>query len=222
MHIHIRDGIDDINHFQKFIDVGKNHNIDTFLFLEHGNRVLKNHTGYLINKQNIDKMKKSINLIKKANKDVNIYNGIEIDYSFDEKFRRDTNYIIEYGKFDYVIGGVHGYKYDNRKTYFEYILDMINNYKIDIVAHIKLYDDWKEYCDYLEKIIVRCSKRNIMIEINTSERSIWTEEQLEYMFSLMKKYSVKYTIGSDAHHLEGLMENYDLIRKRLTKLGEEI
>ena len=167
-------------------------------------------------------MKESINKIKMLNKDVVIYNGIEIDYSFDKKVRKETKNIINYGKFDYVIGGVHGYKYDKREVYFEYILDMIKNYSINIVAHIKLYDDWKKYINYLEKIVVECEKRNVMIEINTSARSIWTEDQLEYMLTLMKKHSVKYTIGSDAHHLETLTENYDIIRERLLKLGEII
>ena len=222
MHIHIRDGIDNIEKFQKFVDNGKANGIDYFVFLEHGNRISPNHKGYLVSHDAIDKRKKSINLIKEKNKDVEIYNGIEIDYSFDTSFRNETNNILEYGKFDFVIGGVHGYKYDDRKTYFEYIIDMIINYDIDIVAHIKLYDDWKEYEDYLEKIAIECSKKNVMIEINSSTRSIWNEEQLEYMLKLMKKYSINYTIGSDAHHLEELMENYQILKKRLLKLGEKI
>ena len=32
MHIHIRDGINDIKHFQKFIDNGKKYDIDTLYF----------------------------------------------------------------------------------------------------------------------------------------------------------------------------------------------
>ena len=50
-----------------------------------------------------------------------------------------------------------------------------------------------------------------MMEINTSDRSIWNIEQLNYMLDLFKKYDIKYTIGSDAHKVEELGVNYDLM-----------
>ena len=217
LHIHIRDGIDDLSQLQKFIDVGRKNNIDTFCFLEHGNRISPKHVGYLDNYDSIDKMKKSINFIRNNNKDIIIYSGIEIDYSTELEFRNKTLNLLEYGKFDIVIGSIHNFKFDDEEKYFDYIIDMINNYPINIIGHIKLKENYKDYYNKIEEIIKMCHDKKIKIEINTSERSIWNEEQFNYMIDLLNKYNVSFTCGSDAHKNEDVGFNYKLLNRRLKK-----
>ena len=200
MHIHIRDGLHDINELQKFIDIGKKRNIDTFVFLEHGNRVSKKHHGILEDYDTIDQIKKIIKKIKQKNPDIVIYDGIEIDYSDDIDFRNKTIDLINYGNFDYVLGGIHGIKFTDGKDYFKSIIDMLNNYKIDIIAHIKLMEDYRNYKELLKQIIILCSIKNVKVEINTSDRSRWNDDQLKFILNMLEEFEVPYTIGSDAHN----------------------
>ena len=65
---------------------------------------------------------------------------------------------------------------------------------------IKLDEDYIDYQDNLDKIVKKVQDKNICIEINTSDRSRWSEEQLVYMLELMQKYNTKFIIGSDAHN----------------------
>lgn len=199
MHIHIRKGLYDINELQKFIDIGKKRDIDTFVFLEHGNRVSKKHQGILKDYNSIDLMKDIIEKIKQRNPEITIYNGIEIDYSDDIDFRKETINLINYGNFDYVLGGIHSIKFIEGKDYFKYIIDMLNNYKIDIIAHIKLMDDYINYKELLKEIMLLCSVKKVKIEINTSDRSRWNDDQLKFMLNLLEEFEVTYTLGSDAH-----------------------
>ena len=115
--------------------------------------------------------------------------------------------------FDYIISSVHGIKYLNldNKAYYKAMLDTVKKYPLNILAHLKLYDDYKDHDKIINQILKECKKKNVMLEINTSDRSIWNVEQLEYMLSLFDKYDIKYTIGSDAHKPEELGINYDLM-----------
>lgn len=199
MHIHIRNGINNLEELKKFIDKGIDQKINTFLLLEHGNRISEKHIGYLNSYSKIDEFNKSIIEIQNLYKDIKIFKGIEIDYSIDLKFRKDTLDLLKYGNFDLVIGSIHSYKFDDGLDYFKYIIDMINNYPINIIGHIILRDNWEEYKEILKEIIFLCSKKNIKIEFNTSDRSKWNNEQFMFMLNEMNKYDVSYSFGSDAH-----------------------
>jgi len=202
MHIHIRDGINNLEELKKFIERGISKKIKKFLLVEHGNRISEKHIGYLTSNKQIDDFKDSITKIQNIYKDIKILKGIEIDYSIEPSFRKDTLNILKYGDFDLVIGSIHSYQFTDGLDYFKYIIDMINNYPIDIIGHIILRDNWEEYKDILKKIIILCSKKNIKIEINTSDRSRWNNEQLSFMLNEMNKYGVMYSFGSDAHSSE--------------------
>ena len=215
MHIHIRDIINKTNSIDEFILEEKKYDVRELCFLEHGNRISKKHQGFLVDNSSFEQLNLIVQRARKLYPDLNIFNGIEIDYSKDSEFRSDTlNYLAE-ENFDIVIGSIHSYKFENGLDYFNAIIDMINNYPINIVGHIKLRDNWDEYKKNLEDIIVLCAKKNIKIEINTSDRSIWNEEQFVYMLSKMKENRVEFTIGSDAHHLDEIGKNYVLVNKRL-------
>jgi len=219
LHLHIRDGINNKKELQEFINNGKNYGINKFCMLEHGNRVSPKHFGYLNSYSAIDAFIASIDEIKEENKDIEILSGIEIDYSPDLEFRKRTFELLEYGHFDLVIGGVHSLELTNERDYFNYILDMIEFYPIDVIAHIKLRTNWAEYKDLIKFVIVKASKKNIKIEINSSDRSLWNEEQFEFMMDMILKYNVSYTCGSDSHHSNEIGTNYELIENRLKKRG---
>ena len=59
-----------------------------------------------------------------------------------------------------------------------------------------------------------------MFDINTSDRSRWNIQQLEYMLNLFKKYGTRYTVGSDAHNIDEIgyhiKEEYIKINKILS------
>ena len=215
LHIHIRDCIGNPDKLQEFVDKGKNYNINEFCFLEHGNRISKKHHGFLDSYDSIDLMKETINNVINKNRSVKIYNGIEIDYSHDKKFRKRTLELLRYGNFDIVIGSIHSYRFENGIDYFNSILDMINNYPINIIGHIKLTEDWKEYKEILKRIINECSNKNIKIEINTSSRSIWNEEQFDFMIDTIFKHNASFTCGSDAHHIDEIGANYKVLKKKI-------
>ena len=58
------------------------------------------------------------------------------------------------------------------------------------------------YDDLFKEILDICNKKNVLIEINTSDRSRWDDDQLYYMLEIMKKYNVNYVYSSDAHKFE--------------------
>lgn len=221
MHIHIRDGIDNIDELKKFIDIGLSKKIKTFLLLEHGNRISEKHIGYLNSNNHIDKFNNAVSQIRKVCGDIKIYKGIEIDYSVDLNFRKQTLDLLRYGNFDLVIGSIHSYQFKDRRDYFKYIIDMINNYPINIIGHIILKENWEEYKEILKEIIKLCSKNSVKIEINTSERSRWNDQQLSFMLTEMLKSNVSYLFGSDAHSSDevgnGIEEFYEKVLRYKSK-----
>ena len=130
--------------------------------------------------------------------------GIEIDYSNDLTFRNETFNILNYGKFDWIVGAIHSMKFVDYGKYLEAIIDMLNNYDINAIAHIKKTNQYNMYDNLFGEILDICNKKKILIEINTSDRSRWDDNQLCYMLKMMKKYNVNYIYSSDAHKLEDI------------------
>lgn len=215
LHIHIRDGINNIYELQKFIDNAKKYDIDDLCFLEHSNRISDKHFGYLDDFNRIDEFNSTIEEIRKLNSGISIRSGIEIDYSTNLEFRQRTMDLINYGHFDIVIGSIHSYKFEDGINYFKYILDMLDNYPISIIGHIKLLDNYLDYKDIIGEVIKKAKSKNVSIELNTSDRSIWNDEQYEFMIDLINKYDVAITCGSDSHHENQIFHNYDILSKRL-------
>ena len=217
LHIHIRDIINGVSSFDEYILAEIENGVNEVCFLEHGDRISEKHHGYLVDDESASVLKNVVESAKAKYPKLDIYNGIELDYSMDIDFRNRTLEYLKKNNFDIVIGSIHCYKFNDGKDYFNSIIDMINNYPIDIIGHIKLRENWREYVNIIEEIIRLCSEKNIKIEINTSDRSLWNEEQFDFMLSLMKQYNVNYTIGSDAHHLDEIGKNYKLVMNRLDR-----
>lgn len=204
MHIHLKNAIYDQELFEKYIQRCINCGLQRVVFLDHGNRISTKHKPVLFTQESIDQFNKKISDFKKtelSNK-IEIIRGIEIDYSDDSSFRRETFNILKYGKFEWIIGAIHSLKFDNYGQYLAAIIDMLNNYDIKVIAHIKKIDDCTKYNDLFKQILNICHERKILIEINTSDRSRWDEKQLYYMLDLMEQYVVNYVFSSDAHNIE--------------------
>jgi len=199
-HIHIKEGYKSLKILDDYLKQARNMNLSSVVFLEHGNRLNSNHIGILSNIENINIYNRTLRYMKEHVNDIKIFTGIEIDYSDNFDFRKQTLELLKYGNFDIVIGSIHFIKFENKEDYYLSILDMINNYDIDIIGHIKLDDNFIDYLDILEDIIKMCHVKDIRIEINTSDRARWNDKQLVYMLGLMKKHNVKYFLGSDAHN----------------------
>ncbi|MDD5865302.1 MAG: PHP domain-containing protein [bacterium] len=204
MHIHLKNAIYEQNLFDQYvkrcIDIG----IEKVVFLDHGNRISNKHKPVLYTKEAIDSFNNKISIYRNSDKSVKltIIKGIEIDYSNNLDFRNETLNIIQYGQFEWIIGAIHSIKFDNLGQYLKSILDMLDNYPITAIAHIKMDKDYKLYQDLFIDILNKCHEKNVLIEINTSNRARWSDEQLYYMLELMRKYKVDFVYSSDAHSVD--------------------
>lgn len=198
MHIHLKEGIKDKEVFKQYIKKCIEMKVKRVVFLDHGNRISQKHTPVLYSKKTIEEFNKMISNFDQ-NEKFSIIKGIEIDYSTDLNFRKQTFKILNYGNFEWIIGAIHSMKFETLQGYLESVIDMLKNYNINAVAHLKLDNTYKKYENLLIRILKLCFEKGVFIEINTSDRSRWTDEQLYYMLELMNKNKVNYVYSSDAH-----------------------
>ena len=211
-HIHLKKGIHDYDVMKEYIDRCIELGIDEVVFLDHGNRVSSKHHPVLTDQKIIQEFFKMVRRARREYKNITIHTGIEVDYFPDRKRQKQEIDLMNSG-FDYILASVHGVKELNldENGYYQAILDVVKKYPLQILAHLKLYDDYLEHDDMIRKILMECGKKNVMIEINTSDRSIWSLEQFQYMFHLFQEYHISYTVGSDAHAIEEIGMNYSLV-----------
>ncbi|MDD6387796.1 MAG: PHP domain-containing protein [Bacilli bacterium] len=221
MHIHLKKGVNDYEIMKEYINRCIELGLKKVIFLDHGNRTTPNHKSVLNNDEVISKFLELVELARSKYKNINIYTGIEVDYSKDEEFRRNEEKLMN-NNFDYILGSVHGIKLLTEEEYYKNNIDLIDSYKIDILCHLRLYDNYLEYNYLIEEIVKKCSEKNIKIEINTSNRSLWSLEQFEYMMNLFRKYKVDYVVGSDSHNVDELGTNYNLIKSYFKNRKREI
>lgn len=219
MHIHLKEALYNQKLFDMYVKKCIDCGIKKAVFLDHGNRISIKHKPALSTKDAINQLDKKISefrLSNLANK-IEILKGIEIDYSNNLEFRNETFDILNYGKFDWIVGAIHSIKFDNYGKYLEAIIDMINNYEINVIAHIKKTDQYNMYDNLFEKILTICNKKKILIEINTSDRSRWDDKQLYYMLEMMKKNNVNYVYSSDAHKFEDIGYMIEEVKVKVEK-----
>lgn len=221
MHIHLKKGITDYEIMKKYINRCIELEFEKVIFLDHGNRTSPKHKPVLNNDIVINKFFKLIKQARNEFKNIKIYTGIEVDYSSDIEFRNNELKLMN-KNFDYILGSVHGIKTLTEEEYYKCNIDLIKTYPINILCHLRLYDNYLNYNSLINEIVEICGKKDIMIEINTSNRAIWNLNQLEYMLNLFRKYNVKYTIGSDSHKVEELGTNYALINDYFESRKREI
>lgn len=201
MHIHLKAGVTDINIMRDYIKKCREMNLTRVLFLDHGNRMSVKHKPVLNDPKVIKNFFENIEIVKEESPDIDINVGIESDFSYDKEFRKKEEEILKKYKFDYIIGSVHGMDNADYENYLDAILDMEKTYTLDIIGHLKLRKEYENYKSKIEEIVKIAAQRKLMFDVNTSDRSRWNIQQLEYMMGLFKKYKVKYTIGSDAHNI---------------------
>lgn len=211
-HIHLKNGVSNIEIMKEYLDKCLDKKIDKVLFLDHGNRISPNHKPVLYNKEIILDFFKNIDCVKDLYPSITIYKGIEVDYSIDKEFCDNEIELMKLG-FDYVIGSVHGYKNYSRDEYYQRNLDMLDIYPINILGHLRLWDDYLDYSLVVEEIVKKCSQKGISIEISTSTRAMWSKEQYLFMNNLIKKYNVTTTVGSDAHNVDEIAINFERLEE---------
>lgn len=219
MHIHLKDGVKNQEVFDKYVEKCILLKLKRVVFLDHSNRISPTHIAVLCSENVIDTFNSMIDKFNQSAKSNNlkIIKGIEIDYSEDLNFRKETEKILNYGKFEWIIGAIHSMKFESLKEYLKSVIDMLNNYNINAVAHLKLDDTYKKYSCLVKKILKLCFSKNVSIEINTSDRSRWNDNQLYYMLNLMNKYKVNYVFSSDAHKVNEIGYMIDETMKKVKK-----
>lgn len=226
MHIHLKSGITDIRIMRKYLEKFKELNIDRVLFLDHGNRISPNHTPVLNDAETVKKFFENIKIVRAEYPEIEINIGIESDFSYDNDFKEKEFKILSSFPFDYIIGSVHGMGKAEYKDYLQANIDMLNTYPLNILGHLKLRKEYEKYKEMIEEIVKIATEKNIKFDVNTSDRSRWNLQQLEYMLDLFKKYGTKYTIGSDAHCIEEIgyhvNEEYIKINKILNHAKRDI
>lgn len=211
MHIHLKSGVNDSEIIKSYLDRCRLCGVNRVVFLDHGNRISPKHKPVLYNNQIISKFLELIAAAKNEYEDITVFSGIEVDWSNNKDFVKNELKLLE-NPFDYRLGAVHDIKHLTRKKYYLDNLQLCKKYPINVLAHLKLYDDYLKYKRAIVKIVKICAKKHIAIEINSSERSLWTFEQFKFMMNLIKKYGACYTIGSDAHEKEDICENFEIIK----------
>lgn len=211
MHIHLKSGVNDYEIIKSYLERCRSCGLNRVVFLDHGNRISPKHKPVLYNNQIISKFLELIDIVRKEYDDINVFSGIEVDWSRNKKFVNTELKLLE-NSFDYRLGAVHGIKHLTRKKYYRENLHLCKSYPINVLAHLKLYDDYVKYKRVIVKIVKICAKRHIAIEINSSTRSLWTFDQFEFMMNLIRRYGVCYTIGSDAHKKEDICGNFEIIK----------
>lgn len=211
-HIHLKNGVSNIEIIKEYLDKCLEKKIDKVLFLDHGNRISQNHKPVLYNKEIILDFFKNIDSVRDLYPGITIYKGIEVDYSIDKDFCDNEITLMKLG-FDYIIGSVHGYKNYSKDEYYKRNLDMLDIYPINILGHLRLWDDYLDYSLVIEEIVKNCGQKGISIEISTSARAMWSKEQYLFMNNLINKYNVTTTVGSDAHNVDEIAINFELLKE---------
>lgn len=211
IHIHPRPDCFSIDVLCHYVDLCIELGINKVGFVEHGRRILKNHQGVLNNKNDILSFAQIIETIKNKKKyqTLEIKCGIEIDYSTDSLFVEDM--LRECAKvrgLDYIIGSVHGF---SKKPYGEYInavLNLISNYKIDVLGHFLLSEDIVNYWDEIKHMLDILHSKQIALELNKAERYDCKNPNLKKSFlHKVLLRDVMLVFGSDAHSYSELMKN---------------
>ena len=201
MHIHVRSAVDDYSNLKLYINRCIELGLNKVLLLDHGPRLSKNHFAKLDTPEKIFKFKENIERARKEYSNIQIFYGIELDFSYDKEFNDFNNQLTDIG-FDYVISAVHHYRFTNGRDYLKAVIQMIDTCRFDIIGHMLLKYDWKDCLDLIDIVLDKVKEKGIIIEINTSDRSRWGDDALEYMLEKMNEYGITYTIGSDAHSVE--------------------
>lgn len=71
-------------------------------------------------------------------------------------------------------------------------------------------------------ILNKVKEKGLIIEINTSDRSRWDSETLEYMIIKMNENGINYTIGSDAHSVSEIGHMISETTKKVISINKKL
>lgn len=202
------------------------------------NRIISDDKKIIINE--IEEIKK---IREKYSGKIKIKCGIEFGQPHLQE--KSAYKLSEIKDIDYIIGSVHKLndvdidcmKYDRSsinyiyEEYFKQLLVMAEKGEYDCIGHLDLPKryaarsgmslNWKQYENYIYKIIKTVISRGKGIEINSSGLRQKTEELP--CFEIVKLYvdmgGKIITVGSDSHNCNDLGSNFDVIYEKLKKLN---
>ncbi len=188
---------------------------------------------------------------------IQIYKGMEIDY-----LSGDTSTIFKRYDLDYIIGAVHlindgihreyfsidGNITEFQKTfeicsnssikklvsrYYETVLEMLQNNRIDILAHLDLVkknntnqkyfnetDAW--YVNLVKDVVRKISSYNVIVEVNTGGIARGYTDNVYpslWIIKEMKKWNIPIVLSSDAHKPENLDFYFDQAKEDIKSAG---
>ncbi|WP_274363856.1 histidinol-phosphatase [Paenibacillus thermotolerans] len=181
--------------------------------------------------------------LKEKYKDrIEVLLGVESDF-FPEHLDRYKRIYAKY-PFDYIIGSVHqsgGVSIFNKRrwnnldereqiaakeTYFEQIAESAKSGMFDILGHIDAmkanYPAFSDLqTDAVEDTLKVIGECDMAIEINTSGKTkeVGGWYPSDSILELALHYNVSVTFGSDAHTLDRVGDEWELVRKRLKEIG---
>ncbi len=176
-----------------------------------------------------DEFSERINSLKK-NKNIEVFLGIEakaLDFSGSLDA---TEEMIK--KSDLVVGVVHRYPDGNgglipiqdvkeigmektAETEFRLAMGILDNGNVDVLGHpfgvySKFFTQLPE--DYMRKLMKKAVEKNIAIEVNTK----YLLENKKF-FRLLGEINPCVSIGSDAHHIDEIAKDFDIIKEEIKK-----
>lgn len=188
---------------------------------------------------------------------IHIYKGMELDY-----FSGDIRNIFHKYDLDYTIGSVHFIKswtdgeylgvddscenferalidhanFDIKKfaeTYYETVLEMLQNERFDILGHLDLVkknnsgnkffnENEKWYIELVKNVVKKVSDYNAMVEVNTGGISRgYTDEPYPsaWIIRECKKYDIPLVLSSDAHVPENIDFYFEEAKRIIRSAG---
>lgn len=243
-HVHTNISHDGISSFKDYITLGKEKGVDEITFTEHWD----DYTGLKTNLKTLDVAQYEKKYLECKNDVILKTNfGIEIGLQPDivEKVKRLVNEF----SFDFIIGSSHiTCKKDmamdksffenlsRKEAYLKYFKEVLENIKLyndfDVYGHIDYvvryggYDenkiDYKEFKEILDEILLALIKKDKGIEINTSGIRYGLKNPHPNI-DIIKRYKELggkiITMGSDAHKIGDLANNFDVAFDILESVG---
>lgn len=243
-HVHTNVSHDGISSLNDYITLGKEKGVDEITFTEHWD----DYTGLKTNLKTLDLEKYREEYLKTKNDNILKTNfGIEIGLQPD--IVEKVQMIVKHYPFDFIIGSSHiTCKKDmamdksffenlsRKEAYLKYFKEVLENIKLyndfDVYGHIDYvvryggYDenkiDYMEFQEILDEILLALIKKDKGIEINTSGIRYGLKNPHPNI-DIIKRYKELggkiITMGSDAHKIGDLANNFDVAFDILESVG---
>lgn len=204
LHIHPRACRTMDKNICSYLVAGTKMGIKRFGFVEHGPRISNKHKGIINSSQDAAWFEKNIREASlNLPNEIEVFGGIEIDYSPNKAFMQKNKQIIIAGVLDYVIGSVHGYNHVPYTEYLAAVRDLITNYPIDVLGHFRLSNESLINYRAIQDIFRIIKEKRIKFECNRALRYRCDNPEVkEMILNLINFYDIQIAFGADSHSID--------------------